>query len=56
MNNNLIAFWNMLDRMLETHKIIVDRPQNTPHPKYSEYISTRLWIFGRNYVFRWRRY
>lgn len=38
MNNNLIAFWNMLDRMLETHKIVVDRPKNTPHPKYLDYI------------------
>ncbi|MCM1154961.1 MAG: inorganic pyrophosphatase [Roseburia sp.] len=38
MDNYIIDFWNMLDKMLETHKIIVDRPRNTPHPRYPEYI------------------
>lgn len=31
-------FWNMLDCLVHTHKLIVDRPKGTPHPKYTDYI------------------
>lgn len=31
-------FWEMLDKIFEIHKIIIDRPKNTTHPKYKDYI------------------
>ena len=38
MDNNVEEFWSMMDKMFETYKLVVDRPKNTPHPKYSNYI------------------
>lgn len=37
MNTYDDEFWKMLDKMFETHKIIIDRPKNSVHPKYKDY-------------------
>lgn len=31
---NTNDFWNIIDQMIATHKIIIDRPKGTPHPKH----------------------
>ena len=29
-------FWNMLDKIIASSEIIIDRPKGTPHPVYSQ--------------------
>ena len=31
-------FWNALDELVSNSKIVIDRPQGTPHPKYPNFI------------------
>ena len=31
-------FWTALDRLISSHKIIIDRPKGTAHPKYKDII------------------
>lgn len=31
-------FWRLLDQMVKTNRIVIDRPKGTPHPKYADYI------------------
>ena len=31
-------FWTAIDSLIETHKIIIDRPKGTAHPKYKDII------------------
>ena len=31
-------FWLALDKLVETSTIIIDRPKDTPHPRFTEYI------------------
>ncbi len=31
-------FWNRLDDLIKTQKIVIDRPKGKPHPKYPEMI------------------
>ena len=31
-------FWNLLDRLIESSEIIIDRPKGTAHPKYLDCI------------------
>jgi inorganic pyrophosphatase len=31
-------FWQRLDGLIKTQKIIIDRPQNTRHPRYPDFI------------------
>ena len=31
-------FWTALDSLVDTHKIIIDRPKGTAHPKYKDMI------------------
>ena len=38
MDKHTIEFWNMLDKLFETHEIIRDRPKGSAHPKYKNYI------------------
>lgn len=38
MNSNTVEFWNILDEIVENHKIVIDRPKNTSHPKFLDYI------------------
>lgn len=33
-----IEFWDLADQLFKTHKIIIDRPKGSHHPKYSDYI------------------
>lgn len=37
MNNK---FWNLLDEMVKSRSIMIDRPKNSTHPRYSNYIYT----------------
>ena len=30
------AFWGQMQQLITTKKIIIDRPKNTPHPRYSD--------------------
>lgn len=32
------AFWDMLDKMVEEARIIIDRPKGTCHPRYKDFI------------------
>lgn len=38
MNKYDDKFWKLLDNIVMTHEIKIDRPKGTPHPKYSDYI------------------
>ena len=29
-------FWNKLDRLIETHEMVIDRPKGSHHPRYPE--------------------
>ena len=40
---NTQDFWTIIDNMIATHKIIIDRPKGTPHPKHPN------WIYEANY-------
>lgn len=31
-------FWNLLDRLIESSEIVIDRPKDTAHPKYPDCI------------------
>lgn len=31
-------FWNLLDRLIESSEIVIDRPKGTAHPKYHDCI------------------
>jgi inorganic pyrophosphatase len=31
-------FWATLENLLETHKLVIDRPRGVPHPRYPELI------------------
>jgi|WetSurMetagenome_2_1015567.scaffolds.fasta_scaffold105548_2 inorganic pyrophosphatase len=31
-------FWGCLDRLVAVHKLVIDRPKGSPHPRYPEYI------------------
>jgi inorganic pyrophosphatase len=31
-------FWTRLDELIATHKIVIDRPKGTAHPKYPDLI------------------
>ena len=31
-------FWAALDKLVETSEIVIDRPKNTPHPRFTQYI------------------
>lgn len=33
-----MEFWTKLEEMLSSHKIIVDRPKGSHHPKYTELV------------------
>lgn len=37
MNSDEAGFWSILDKMLKTYEIIIDRPKGSRHPKYSQY-------------------
>ena len=32
------AYWNMLERIVLTNKIVIDRPKGTNHPKYNNMV------------------
>ncbi len=38
MNQNIQEFWKILDKLCSEHKIIIDRPKGTAHPRYPDYI------------------
>lgn len=40
---NTQNFWNIIDEMIKTHEIVIDRPKGTPHPKHPN------WIYEANY-------
>ena len=40
---NTKDFWAIIEEMVASHKIIIDRPKGTPHPKWSN------WIYEANY-------
>jgi inorganic pyrophosphatase len=31
-------FWEYLDRLVETHRLVIDRPKGSAHPRYPELI------------------
>ncbi len=31
-------FWTDADELVRTHRVVVDRPRNTPHPKATQHI------------------
>ena len=31
-------FWKLADKLFDTHKIVIDRPKGSRHPKYTSYI------------------
>lgn len=31
-------FWNCIDRLVETSKVVIDRPKGTAHPRYPDFI------------------
>jgi len=31
-------FWALLDKLVATHKLVIDRPKGTAHPRYDDYI------------------
>lgn len=32
------SFWHMLDRLVASSEIVIDRPKGTAHPRYSDFI------------------
>lgn len=36
MNTHNIEFWFLLDKLVQSSKIVIDRPKNTVHPKFKE--------------------
>lgn len=32
------AFWESLDALVSTSRIVIDRPRDTPHPRYPEFM------------------
>ena len=36
MNNS--EFWNLIDFLVAQHEIVIDRPKNSVHPRYPDYI------------------
>jgi len=36
--DNTTSFWQTLDKLLAQSKIIIDRPKNSPHPRYPSFI------------------
>lgn len=39
---NTDSFWNLIDNMVNSHKIIIDRPKGSLHPKWK-------WVYEVNY-------
>lgn len=37
-NPNQINFWLALDRLVQEHELIIDRPRGTAHPKFPDFI------------------
>lgn len=37
-HSNSDAFWIMLERLVATSQVVVDRPKNTPHPDWDDVI------------------
>lgn len=33
-----IEFWNLIDAIVSTHRIIIDRPKGSRHHKYCDYV------------------
>ena len=33
-----VAFWNALDRLVESSEIVIDRPKGSAHPRFSSFI------------------
>lgn len=31
------AFWNAIDRLVDTSKVVIDRPRGSAHPRYPDY-------------------
>ena len=31
-------FWKLADKLVDTHKIVIDRPKGSRHPKFTSYI------------------
>jgi inorganic pyrophosphatase len=31
-----IAFWKSMEKLIETHRIVIDRPKGSLHPRYGE--------------------
>ena len=40
---NTQDFWAIIDKMISNHKIVIDRPKDTPHPKHPN------WIYEADY-------
>ncbi len=40
---NTADFWEIIDNMITSHKIIIDRPKGTPHPRSPQ------WIYEADY-------
>ena len=37
-NNYDNEFWNLVDKLILEHEIVIDRPKGSRHPKYENYI------------------
>lgn len=38
MSNNKCVFWQRLDELLATSKIVIDRPKGSCHPRFPEIV------------------
>ncbi len=38
MPDNEIIFWESLDQLIAETRLVIDRPQGSPHPRYAELI------------------
>jgi inorganic pyrophosphatase len=36
--NNSANFWRHLDALLDTHKLMIDRPAGSAHPRYPDFV------------------
>ena len=38
MENFNTGFWELLDKLVESSEIVIDRPNGTAHPRYPDFI------------------
>ncbi|MCH7669736.1 MAG: hypothetical protein IIC71_11150 [Acidobacteria bacterium] len=46
--SNRARFFNVLDDMVRTHDVVVDRPKGRPHPNIAEVLEIGCLLVPRN--------